>query len=165
MVILYSNEWIREGFTKSHIVNYLDCLHLTKIKINLNTGEVQTQDSRGWQLIAKRRSTSTPSQQSSLSTQKDARRLASTPSQQSSLSTQKDAKRIASTRSQQSSLSTQKDAKAHSSKASWTYLQKAFVHWLKTHCTTARSLHIKCNPLDGCRSVAAYKDIYHVSKC
>lgn len=138
--------WIREGFTKSHIVNFLDCLHLTKIKINLNTGEVQTQDSRGWQLIAKRRSTSTPSQQSSLSTQKDAKRLAST-------------------RSQQSSLSTQKDAKAHSSKASWTYLQKAFVHWLKTHCTTARSLHIKCNPLDGCRSVAACKDIYHVSKC
>ena len=162
----------------------MDCLHLTKIKINLNTGEVQTQDSRGWQLIAKRRSTSTPSQQSSLSTQKDAKRLASTPSQQSSLSTQKDAKRLASTpsqqsslstqkdakrlastRSQQSSLSTQKDAKAHSSKASWTYLQKAFVHWLKTHCTTARSLHIKCNPLDGCRSVAACKDIYHVSKC
>ena len=30
VIIIYSNEWIRGGFTKSHIMNYMDYLHRQK---------------------------------------------------------------------------------------------------------------------------------------
>ena len=36
---LYSNKRIRGGFINSHIINYMDYLHLKKHQINLQTGK------------------------------------------------------------------------------------------------------------------------------